>query len=200
MVDEKVAEQNQFQAFLQHKNNKTNVAMQGAQKLINLYRVLDDFGEEFVEEYNTMLLDASDEVKMALKGLMGGAEVRQYLDYLIERSHQRKNTEGENVATQGGALGYLPSPSEEMVGSREEIKGDYVSQAEWQNFLKEQNAKMDHLFAQLKEEQEEALKRLMNQLSMTSAVKAAQMPPPGVQQKPDYSEIIEEPTKRGDSS
>ncbi len=198
MVDEKVADQNQFQAFLQHKNNKTNVAMQGAQKLINLYRVLEDFGSDFVPQYNEMLLGASDEVKMALKGLMGGAEVRQYLDYLIEKSHQSTTSDGENVTPQ--AVGYLPSPEEDLMTPAQASTEAYVLQEEWQNFLKEQDKKWNHVLAELKEDQEASLKRLMDQLSMTSAVKGVQVPTPAAPPKPDYSEIIEEPTKRGDSS
>ena len=92
MVDEETAVQTKFHSFLKQRNNKTNEAMQEAQRLVNLYRVLNDFGADFVDQYNVMLKSASDEVQMALKALVGGQEVRQYLEFLQLEDDKDKGT------------------------------------------------------------------------------------------------------------
>ena len=191
MADEQTIQQNQFRDFLKKRNSKTNASLQEAQKLINLYRVLNVFGDSFVEEYNNMLLNASDETHMAMKALVAGAEVRQYLEFLKE---QRSMTE-DNVSPErknSPKMGYLPSPEEdERWDNVSESKG--ISEKEWQSFVVAQEEKMKQLMETLKAEQQATLSRLVDQLSMSQKARAEAVAPPKPESPPPrYSEIIEE--------
>lgn len=69
-------------AFLKQREKRQNTTGIEAKRLVNLYRQLPLFGEGFLETYNKMLLDASADVQMALPDIIGGAVVRQYLEFL----------------------------------------------------------------------------------------------------------------------
>ena len=78
-----------FHDFLKQRNHRTNVSMQTAQRLINLYRVLGAFGSDFMEKYNAMLLSIPEGAEMALNALVSGQEVRQYLEFLRQEQTTR---------------------------------------------------------------------------------------------------------------
>ena len=188
MADKETALQTKFQTFLKQRKTKTNVSTQEAQRLINLYRVLDDFGPDFVDEYNKMLKNSADEVQMALKALVGGQEVCQYLEFLEaedQKEESTKNADGTNQQS-----GWLPSPDQEE--RAEKVNGNYVSVSEWQSFVKDQDEKFTRLVDELRAEQASTLNRLMDQLSgglkgfKGSATETVKAP------TPQYSEIIEE--------
>ena len=169
--------------------------MQEAQKLINLYRTMNEFGPDFVDQYNKMLLNSSDEVQMALKGLVAGAEVRQYLDYIKEQVGTDEKNKGKSAGSMQ-PTGYLPSPEEEvMSGVAGVSNGNFISRPEWQEFLQKQDEKWAGLVSELKAEQQETLTLLADQLSVVSKVKPSPAP---VSQTSGYSEIIEENAKRED--
>ncbi len=57
-----------------------------AQRFINIYRQLPILGEEAVNRFNQILItQASDEVLIALTGLPGGEEIREYINFVQNR-------------------------------------------------------------------------------------------------------------------
>lgn len=97
-------------AFLKQREKRQNDTGIQAQKLVNLYRHLALFGDEFLVTYNKMLLECAPDVQMALGDIMGGMVVRQYLDFL--RSKQQKPDEEldtEEKPSYTTEVSYLPS-------------------------------------------------------------------------------------------
>ena len=188
-MDQETEVQTKFHSFLKQRNSKTNVAMQEAQRLVNLYRVLNAFSPDFVDEYNVMLKNASNEVQTALTALVGGPEVRQYLEFLKEE--EQKQDEEANTASVSKQVGWLPSPTEDDVENSDEQRSS--SSAMWKHIVEEQDAKMTQMINNLRQEQNEALTRLMNQLmsSFQAQKQSVQSPAQKVSQA-QYSEIIEE--------
>lgn len=174
-----------FHAFLKQRDSKTNASMQEAQRLVNLYRVLSVFGADFVDQYNTMLLNATDDVQMALNALIGGQEVRQYLEFLHQE--QNENNEDDSSDKTGTQMGWLPPPEEEELptGNKGTTNSDLAS------FMKAEEEKFAKMIAALREEQETAMKHLSDQLSTTlQAQTTKKAPSEGTSLA--YSEIIEE--------
>ena len=182
MADEQTQVQDQFHAFLKQRNNKTNVVLQEAQKLINLYRVLNDFGPEFMAKYNAHLLTVSDEVNAGLAALVGGEEVRQYIEFI-----KQQNRAQDDANDQQNKRGYLPDPSAD-VGTGTAPAGNYVSRADFDAFVSDQNNKLKELMDQLKAEQNAVLTRLAEQV----AGGAKKDMPSHSTASSEYSEIIEE--------
>ena len=183
MTDEQKQIQDQFHSFLAQRNSKTNVTLQEAQKLINLYRVLNVFGTDFMEEYNAKLLTVSDEVNAALSALVGGLEVRQYIEFLKAQNHMVDADE-----EQGSKRGYLPDPTADIGGGSGGAvpSGDFVSRADFEAFVNNQNEKLKALMDQLKAEQSAVLSRLATKGT------APQKANPSSTSSNEYSEIIEE--------
>lgn len=102
-------------SFLHKKDVKKNVVAQNAQKLINLYRHLSFFGQDFIPQYNQMLLDSSPEVQMILGDFIGGQTVRQYLEFLQNQQNIPETTEDQNYIP---SEGYLPGPENDLPQSR----------------------------------------------------------------------------------
>lgn len=97
-------------AFLKQREKRQNDTGIQAQKLVNLYRHLALFGDEFLITYNKMLLECAPDVQMALGDIMGGMVVRQYLDFL--RTKQQKPDEeldAEEKPSYTTEVSYLPS-------------------------------------------------------------------------------------------
>ena len=104
-------------AFLKQRAKRQNSAIVEARKLVNLYRQLSLFGDDFLDSYNQMLLDAMPEVQMALPDIVGGAVVRQYLEFLKGRAKQSDTDAiSEEAAVDAyqyrHAESYLPTPDE----------------------------------------------------------------------------------------
>ena len=190
MTNEEETIQTKFQAFLQQKNGKGNAVMQEAQKLVNLYRLLNCLGANFVDKYNAMLLDTSDEVLMTLNAIVGGREVREYFDFLNQDKHQEDSSENEDAVPQNS--GWLPSPAEE--GS---VQGNenYVSAEDWNAFVKTEREKITELITKLREEQNETLKLLTDQLTTSLEVKSNSEQNVVKNSPSEYSEIIEDKHK-----
>lgn len=177
-----------FHAFLKQRNNKTNAAMQEAQRLINLYRVLGAFGPDFVDEYNKMLMQSSDEVQMALNALVAGQEVRQYLEFLQQEEKGQKGD--ESVDKKAVQTGWLPLPEDEQPQTGE---AKSISNADWAAFMKAEEEKIAKIISSLREEQETALKNLSDQLTSTLQIRPGSI---SKEEEPEnYSEIIEEKSK-----
>ncbi len=92
--------------FLQKKSAKKDVVTQQAQQLVNLYRHLSSFGENFQETFNRKLLEAPAEVQIALSTIIGGSIVRQYLEFLQTQNNIQQPDDPQMTFQEGG---YLPS-------------------------------------------------------------------------------------------
>ena len=100
-------------AFIEEQKTHVDTVLEEAQRLVNLYRHADSFGEDFKVQLDQMLLSAPMEVQTALSDILGGQVVRQYCAYLKERvapeqPANQKSDEKKSVIQQG----YLPSPEE----------------------------------------------------------------------------------------
>ena len=98
--------------FIEEQKIHTDTVLEEAQRLVNLYRHADSFGQDFAEQLDQMILSASSEVQTALSDILGGKVVRQYCSYLKERTTPQnasdQNTEQNPIPQQG----YLPNPEE----------------------------------------------------------------------------------------
>lgn len=101
------------QVFLKKRQEQTNVVLDEAQRLVNLYRHSKAFGKEFIQELDEQLLNMSPEVQSALSDISGGKVVRQYYDFLSENSG-KTSSENEEDTIQAGTIGYLPTPEQDM--------------------------------------------------------------------------------------
>ena len=86
--EEKTSQNSVLEAFLNQRAKRQNSAIVEARKLVNLYRHLSLFGDDFLNQYNEMLMGATPEVQMVLPDIIGGTVVRQYLEFLKGRSKQ----------------------------------------------------------------------------------------------------------------
>ncbi len=100
-------------AFLNKKQEQKNVVLDEAQRLVNLYRHSNAFGEKFISELDEQLLNMSPEVQSALSDISGGKVVRQYYDFLTENSN-KVSPKDEESAVQMGKVGYLPAPDQDI--------------------------------------------------------------------------------------
>ena len=119
MADTPIDSANQLlNAFVHRKKTHDNTTAIAAQRLVNLFRQLSVFKPEFVAEYNRMLLNASDEVRMMMKDIVGGPTVRQYLDFLQAKTEHISEDEESEYSDMKSELnnntGYLPDPEEDM--------------------------------------------------------------------------------------
>ena len=101
------------QTFLKKKQEQTNIVLDEAQRLVNLYRHSKSFGDEFTQELDRQLLNMSPEVQSALSDISGGKVVRQYYDFLTENTDKAVQENEEN-SIHTGAVGYLPTPEQDM--------------------------------------------------------------------------------------
>lgn len=108
-------QKNILQLFKEKKVAKGNSDVQEARRLVNLYRSLHCFGDDFVEQYNQMLLSASPRVQRLLGTFMGGDEVAEYAEFLKQTSRlndsEKQSEENVSNAIQGG---YLPTPTQDL--------------------------------------------------------------------------------------
>ena len=165
------------QTLLQHfkakKSEKNSVALQEARRLVNLYRSLACFGDDFLAEYNKMLLDTKPSVKRLLGTFTGGDEVEDYLEFLQENAHLTK-AEVEQNTSQGNfqTKGYLPTPDEDV---KSETSNGMVtiSKEEWEK---------------MKAQKEALTKQLQSLSNMAKTVQTTV----GQSDFDSYSEIIED--------
>ena len=82
-MKESTVKKQTLDAFVKQREKRQNDTGIEANRLVNLYRQLPLFGEDFLETYNKMLLDASAEVQMTLSDIVGGSVVRQYMEMAL---------------------------------------------------------------------------------------------------------------------
>lgn len=104
-----------FEAFSNQQKSRGNTANEQAQKLVNLYRHAAAFGDNFPQQFNKMLSEASPEVLTALNDIIGGPPVRRYYDYLKGQNTTTENgSEMPDTDEQEVGGGYLPSPEDDL--------------------------------------------------------------------------------------
>lgn len=162
-----------LKAFQEQKLTKANIELMQAQKLVNLYRALDCFQDGFADKFNEMLLESSVESRRMLSTIMGGSEVRNYLDFLEQ---QTNHTDEENNPNSSKQLkGFLPSPDmDESPTSNETVQ---ISRQEWLEMQEQQRNLM------------EQTKNLMSMVKNNSMGQSATVENTPVK---NYSEIIED--------
>ena len=102
-------------AFIEEQRTHVDTVIEEAQRLVNLYRHADAFGEEFMPKLDQMLLSATPEVQTALSDILGGQVVRQYCTYLKEHTmpQQEQPTDSEDQSLKP-QQGYLPTPDGDL--------------------------------------------------------------------------------------
>lgn len=111
MTETSIKKTSVLEAFLKQREKRQNDTGIQAQKLVNLYRHLALFGDDFLATYNKMLLETSPEVQLALSDVMGGTVVRQYLDFLKTKQQKPEEEQGlEEKVSYVLEESYLPSP------------------------------------------------------------------------------------------
>lgn len=113
MTEASIKKSTVLEAFLKQREKHQNEAGLQAQKLVNLYRHLALFGDDYLETYNKMLLETPADIQLALSDVMGGGVVRQYLEFLKSKQ-QKSDVTSEEVEKNLYELeeSYLPSVDE----------------------------------------------------------------------------------------
>ena len=84
-------------AFIKKKEEQSDKVLIEAQRLVNLYRNINAFPEEFHAELDQTLLHTSSEVQSTLTRIVGGEEVRRYLDFLKENKTYSVENEAKGI-------------------------------------------------------------------------------------------------------
>ena len=191
-----------LKSFLKNKNAKANVAMQQAQKMVNLYRSLDDLGDDFADQFNAELLGLSENAELMLNALIGGNEVRQYLDYLRHTTASDNDENQDETSMPVQTQGYLPGPEEDV---EEASDTAYVSRVDFEKFKAEQANMIRNLSEQLLSHQAQALADAIKQLYPNAEVNqsgtshSSGSPHTEHYTSSEYSEIIEDKTPGSDA-
>ena len=163
-----------LQEFQKQEVSQENEVLQAAQRFVNQFRALRFFKESFVQEYNTQLLNCSADVRRFLPTLMGGNEVRYYLEFLEKQQpHPTDNSENSDQS-HISADGYLPSPD-----SDNQLQG---SSTDTVSISRDEFLKMQEQQKLLMEQTQQLLKRMNQQGASSSGSSAVGL----------YSEILEE--------
>ena len=139
--------------FIQERENKTDVVLEEAQRLVNLYRHSESFGEDFIKTLDEQLLAIPPEVEVALSHIQGGEIVRKYCLFLKDRNKPQaeKDETGETDETIDVVEGYLPSPEFdkkiELNGVSSDIKQNQSETLEnlFQTFLQAHKTELEQL-------------------------------------------------------
>jgi hypothetical protein len=85
--------------FALKKREKEEVVAKTAQRLVNQFRALSAFRDDYVVTYNNELMQTPDDVINYLPTIIGGPAVREYLDYLLAQRKQGKEFDNEKDCT-----------------------------------------------------------------------------------------------------
>ena len=160
-----------LQQFQKQKVSQESEILQAAQRFVNQFRALHLLGESFVQEFNKELLACSPDVRRLFPSLMGGNEVRSYLEFLEKQQPQSTETSADSNQPSIASDGYLPSPESDLM---EQNPSDTISvpKAQWQQMQEQQKMLM------------EQTQQLLNKMNQQGTRSSAEMG--------HYSEIIEE--------
>ena len=177
-----------LERFKSKKAEKDSTSLQEARRLVNLYRSLSCFGNDFVDKYNQMLLTSKPNVRRLLSTFMGGKEVEDYLEFLEQNTHVSVSGKGENKSSTElpQNKGYLPDPDFDL-GTKKEQGMISVSEKEWN----EMQAQKDALVKQT-QELLSALKKLEGNKFSSPQATAPNLSATKSPSFENYSEILED--------
>lgn len=117
-MTEQINDSSMRSAFIKKKEEQSDQVLIEAQRLVNLYRNINTFPAEFHTEVDQTLLHASSEVQTTLTRIVGGEEVRRYLDFLKEnKTYSDMSTDTKEDDTLHPISGYLPDPEDDIIYS-----------------------------------------------------------------------------------
>lgn len=100
--------------FALKKREKESTIAISAQRLVNQFRALSAFRDDYVVTYNKDLMQAPGEVLAYLPNIIGGPAVREYLDYLTAQQKTGKKFDDKDIDLETPQqTGWLPSADEE---------------------------------------------------------------------------------------
>lgn len=144
--------------FALKKREKEEVVATTAQRLVNQFRALSAFREDYVVTYNKELMQMSDDVINYLPTIIGGPAVREYLDYLLAQRKQGKEYDNENIDFSiMKNEGYLPSPEEDFDYSTPQATGSTPTDP---SVIKNQTTALVSAIQQMQKANEEQAKTL----------------------------------------
>ena len=154
-----MSEQNKSfkEIFKQEQQNRSNDVVDEAQRLVNLYRHAEAFGEEFMTELDEMLLTTSPEVQTALSGILGGQVVRQYCLFLKDKKMPQETKQVEQK-TEAVPKGYLPDPTTVLTSGGAGFDSSAFEML-FQNFLKAHQEELTQLLKTQSETMSTLMKR-----------------------------------------
>ena len=124
-----------LQRFKAKKAEKDSTSLQEARRLVNLYRSLSCFGDDFVGKYNEMLLMIKPNVRRLLGTFMGGKEVEDYLEFLEQNAHlsvsEKGQTDTDAAVVPQNNKGYLPDPDLDIGAKKTTEDVISVRTSEW---------------------------------------------------------------------
>ena len=175
-----------LQRFKAKKAEKDSTSLQEARRLVNLYRSLSCFGNDFVGKYNEMLLAIKPNVRRLLSTFMGGKEVEEYLEFLEQNAHlavSETTQEGRGEVVPQNK-GYLPMPDLDVGVNKTGEKMISVREEDWNKLC----AQKEHLVKQTQD-----LLNVLKRFEGSSFASVQGIATPSEKSAFEtYSEIIEE--------
>ena len=149
-------------AFTRQKEDRVDKVMDEAQRLVNLYRHADAFGEGFQKKLDEMLKKISPEVQAAFSDILGGAVVRQYYDFLMGN---KADTSPDDALAEEPAppaqQGYLPPPDEDDIDTPAPMGGDSTAlKSLVKNMIQAHQSELERLLQAQTETLSQVLQRL----------------------------------------
>ncbi|MBQ7413302.1 MAG: hypothetical protein IJV07_03395 [Alphaproteobacteria bacterium] len=163
------------ESFIHQQQNRVDEVLVEAQRLVNLYRHSDAFGDDFNKKLDDLLINIKPEVLTALSDIQGGIVVRRYCEFLKDKLNPKSDTEGlaENADSEAPQqTGYLPNPDDDIpfpveIGTasgektaRQPSLGKGVLEALFKTFMETHQAEL----TQILEKQTETLTDLLERL------------------------------------
>ena len=156
-------------SFIKKNEEQSDKILEEAQRLVNLYRHSNSFSSDFRKDLDEKLLYASAEVQSALSRIIGGEEVRRYLDFLKSNtmSPSSSTTDINEDGDQIPMAGYLPDPENDISvcnssNTSENIQINYLPALE--KVIKEFNSAHQSELGELLKAQTDTLTQLLKQM------------------------------------
>ena len=102
------------ETFSAEQQEKTDIVLAQAQKLVNMYRHADSFDEAFSAKLDELLLSSGQDVQVALSNIQGGKIVRRYFEFLQGKTPAAEIKTETPEAVEVAPVGYLPSPEDDI--------------------------------------------------------------------------------------
>lgn len=112
-----------LKAFEEKRLHRANETLIKAQRLVNIYRCLGAFPDSYIATYNEMLRSVDPETERLLSSILGGAVVRNYIDFLKNAANEAKTDASDaSKKTEAPAhTGWLPTPESDTENYTETI-------------------------------------------------------------------------------